>query len=273
MTVKGGTVRDVVTARGFIRYMRPAAGFVRIAAGQLQKMRREVKMTGTIALVGGDEFRRHCREMDGEIMQAASRHPARVVVIPTAAAYAGPEKAAQDGVTHFNSLGGRAESLMILDREQAEDADLVAGVAAADLIYFTGGNPNHLLDTLRDSRLLAAIRAAVEQGGILAGSSAGAMVMGSWMRRPRSAEWAPGLGLVPGTAILPHHENSNPAVVFDQLQSRLSDGLTVLGIDAQTGVLGPPGRWRVVGHGQVTVYQAGDWQVHLAGAVIGPIAK
>ena len=253
--------------------MRLAAGFAKIAAGLLRKMRREVKMAGIMALVGGDEFRRYCREMDGEIMQAAGRSPARVVVIPTAAAHAGPEKAAQDGVTHFNSLGGRAESLMILDRIQAEDAGLVAGVAAADLIYFTGGNPNHLLDTLRDSRLLAAIRVAVDQGAILAGSSAGAMVMGSWMRRPRSGEWVPGLGLVPGTAILPHHENSNPAVIFDQLQSRLTDGLIVLGIDAQTGILGPPGRWQVVGHGQVTVYQAGDWQVHPAGAVIGPIAK
>lgn len=230
-------------------------------------------MAGIMALVGGDEFRRHCREMDGEIMQAAGRHPARVLIIPTAAAYSGPEKAAQDGVTHFNSLGGRAESLMILDREQAEDAGLVAGVAAADLIYFTGGNPNHLLDTLRDSRLLAAIRAAVDQGAILAGSSAGAMVMGSWMRRPRSAEWVPGLGLVPGTALLPHHENSDPAVIFDQLQSRLTDGLIVLGIDAQTGVLGPPGRWRVVGHGKVTVYRAGDWQVYGAGEVIGTIAN
>ena len=230
-------------------------------------------MAGIMALVGGDEFRRHCREMDGEIMQAAGRHPARVVVIPTAAAHAGPEKAAQDGVTHFNSLGGRAESLMILDRKQAEDAGLVTGVAAADLIYFTGGNPNHLLDTLRDSRLMAAILAAVDQGSILAGSSAGAMVMGSWMRRPRSAEWIPGLGLVPGTAILPHHENSDPAVIFDQLQSRLTDGLIVLGIDAQTGVLGPPGRWQVVGHGQVTGYQAGDWQVYGAGDVIGAIAN
>lgn len=228
-------------------------------------------MTGTMALVGGDEFRQNCREMDREIMQAAARHPARVVIIPTAAANSGPEKAAQDGVTHFNQLGGQAEALLILDRSQADDAGLVAGVVAADLIYFTGGNPDHLLATLRDSRLLAAIAAALERGAILAGSSAGAMVMGSLMRRPRAGEWVPGLGLAPGIALLPHHENSDPAVVLPQLQSQLADrldGLIVLGLDAQTGVLGQPGRWRVMGYGKITAYRAGGWQVYQAGEII-----
>ena len=225
-------------------------------------------MAGTIALVGGDEFSRYCREMDVEIMAAAGRQPARVVVIPTAAANSGPEKAANDGVTHFNSLGGQAEPLPILDRDQANDAGLVQVVAAADVIYFTGGNPDHLLDTLRDSRLLAAALAAVEQGATLAGSSAGAMVMGAVMRRPRGGEWVDGLGIATGLAVLPHHENSNPAAVFAQLHSRLSDGLTVLGIDAQTGALGQPGHWRVTGYGKVTVYRAGGWQVYQAGEII-----
>lgn len=231
-------------------------------------------MTGIMALVGGDEFRQNCREMDREIMAAAGRHPARVVVIPTAAAHSGPEKAAQDGVTHFNRLDGQAESLLILDRSQADDAGLVAGVAAADLIYFTGGNPDHLLDTLRDSRLLAAITAAMARGAILAGSSAGAMVMGALMRRPRAGEWVPGLGLAPGIAILPHHENGDPAAVSAQLQSQLADrldDLIVLGLDAQTGVLGQPGHWWVTGHGQVTAYQSGGWQVYQAGEVIGEL--
>lgn len=234
-------------------------------------------MTGTMALVGGDEFRQNCREMDTEIMAAAGRHPARVVVIPTAAAHAGPEKAARDGVTHFNNLGGQAQALLILDRGQADDAGLVAGIAAADLIYFTGGNPDHLLATLRDSRLLAEIAAAMARGAILAGSSAGAMVIGSLMRRPRAGEWIPGLGLAPGIAILPHHENSAPAAVSAQLQSQRADGLDgldrliVLGLDAQTGVLGHPGHWRVTGHGKVTEYRAGSWQVYQAGAVIGEV--
>ena len=224
-------------------------------------------MAGLIALVGGEEFRQYCREMDREIMQATGQTPARVVVIPTAAV-TGPAKAANDGVTHFAALGGNAGQLMILEREQAEDEELIQGIAGADVIYFTGGNPNHLLETLRDSPLLEAILAAVAQGTILAGSSAGAMVMGSLMRRPRAGEWVPGLGIADGTAVLPHHERSDPSEVAPQLQGQLSGGLTVLGIDAQTGCLGRPGNWRVIGTGKVTVYRPAGWQIYQAGETI-----
>ena len=118
---------------------------------------------------------------------------------------------------------------MILDGEQANDPEMVQRLVGADVIYFTGGNPNHLLETLEDSRLLAAILEAVAGGAILAGSSAGAMVMGSVMRRPRADEWVTGLGIAEGICVLPHHERSNPDQVMEQIQERLSDSLTILG--------------------------------------------
>ena len=224
-------------------------------------------MSGLIALVGGEEFRRYCVDMDRDILAATGKDPARVVVIPTAAV-TGPVKAAHDGVTHFNGLGGQSQPLMILESEQANDPSLVQRLDCADVIYFTGGNPNHLLETLRDSQLLAAIGKAVEQGAILAGSSAGAMVMGSVMRRPRADEWVTGLGIVEGICVMPHHERSNPDDVAAQIQERLSDSLTVFGIDAQTACLGEPGNWRVIGSGKVTVYRQSGWQVYNSGETI-----
>ena len=224
-------------------------------------------MAGLIALVGGDEFRRYCGDMDREIMAATGKDPARVVVLPTAAV-TGPVKAAYDGVTHFTGLGGDAQPLMILDTERANDPALVDRISDADLIYFTGGNPNHLLETLEGSQLLAALNAALDRGAIWAGSSAGAMVMGSVMRRPRVNEWVTGLGIAEGTCVLPHHEHSKPPEVAEQIQEYLSDNLTVLGIDAQTGCLGSPGDWKVVGAGKVTVYRQNDWQVYETGQAI-----
>ena len=221
-------------------------------------------MAGQIALVGGDEFRRYCVDMDREILAATGKEQARVVVLPTAAVN-GPVKAAHDGVTHFTDLGGNGQPLMILDGEQANDPDMVQRLAEADVIYFTGGNPNHLLETLEDSRLLIAILEAVEGGAILAGSSAGAMVMGSVMRRPRADEWVTGLGIAEGICVLPHHERSNPDQVMEQIQERLSDSLTILGIDAQTACLGSAGDWRVTGHGKVTVYRPEGWEQYQAG--------
>ena len=224
-------------------------------------------MAGMIALVGGDEFRRHCVDMDRDLLAATGKEPAKVVVLPTAAVN-GPVKAAHDGVTHFSGLGGQGQPLMILDREQANDPAMVQRLEGADIIYFTGGNPNHLLETLQDSQLLTAILAAVEQGAIVAGSSAGAMAMGSVMRRPRADEWVTGLGIAEGICVLPHHERSNPEEVASQIQEHLSDTLTVFGIDAQTGCLGVPGNWRVIGSGKVTVYQQTGWQIYQPGEII-----
>ncbi len=222
-------------------------------------------MPGDIGLVGGEEFRVGCEDMDREIIRASGQDPARVVIIPTAAV-TGPEKAANDGVRHFSSLGGDAERLMVLDRSHADDAGLAESLAGAGVIYFTGGSPDHLLTTLRDSLLWRAILEAVDQGAVLAGSSAGAMVLGEKMRRPRLGGWVDALGVTPGLAVLPHHEGSDPAQTSSQLQSQTSGGLTVLGIDARTGCLGHPGSWRVVGLGRVTVYQGASWQVYDSGA-------
>ena len=224
-------------------------------------------MAAPIALVGGDEFRRYCGEMDQEIMAATGKNSTRVVVLPTAAVN-GPVKAAHDGVTHFSALGGNGQPLMILDRKQANDDEMVQRLAGADVIYFTGGNPNHLLETLQDSRLLEAIGKAREEGAILAGSSAGAMVMGSVMRRPRADEWVTGLGIAQGICILPHHERSNPAEVAPQIEEHLSDSLVIFGIDAQTACLGQPGEWKVIGHGKATVYRQDGWRVYQSGETI-----
>ena len=217
-------------------------------------------MPGQICLVGGEEFRVGCEAMDREIMAASGGNPARVVVIPTAAV-TGPAKAANDGVTHFGGLGGDARQLMVLNRAQAEDPEFSSAIGGAGVVYFTGGNPDHLLATLKDSPLFTAILEAVEQGTVLAGSSAGAMVLGSYMRRPSAGGWIEALGIVPGVAVMAHHENRDPAETSRELQSQAPTGLTVFGVDARTGCLGKPGSWRVVGSGKVTVYQGSEWAV------------
>jgi cyanophycinase len=202
--------------------------------------------------------------MDLEIMRASGQDPAKVLIIPTAAV-SGPAKAASDGVRHFSSLGGDASRLMVLNKGQADDAAFIQPSRGAGVVYFTGGSPDHLLATIRESELLRTILEAVEGGAVLAGSSAGAMVMGSLMRRPGGGQWVEALGIVPGVAVLPHHEGRDPAETSRQLIREAPAGLTVLGVDARTGCLGRPGSWRVVGSGKVTVYRGAEWAVFGAG--------
>ncbi len=224
-------------------------------------------MPGQIALVGGDEFRIGCEEMDREIMRASGNDPAKVVVVPTAAV-TGPAKAANDGAIHFGALGGYSHKLMLLERSHAEDPDFFALATTADVVYFTGGSPEHLLETVVDSPFLKAVLDSVAAGSILAGSSAGAMAMGSMMRRPRAGGWVESLGVVPGVAVLPHHERRDQAETSKELQDAAPSGLTFLGIDARTGCLGTPNNWRVIGSGRVTVYQGSEWQVFNSGDML-----
>ena len=214
-------------------------------------------VSGLLALVGGDEFRSGCESMDTAILEATGIASPVVLIVPTAAAFENPARAADNGVRHFGSLGADASALMALNRDDAMDAGIVAEVEYADVVYLTGGNPSHLFETLLESLLLEGIKSRLESGGILAGSSAGAMVMGSWMR---FREWRRTLGIAAGIATLPHHERADPEAALRELRSAPDDLSAVFGIDGRAGALRGPDGWTALGAGRVTVYQGGSWR-------------
>ena len=220
---------------------------------------------GSIALVGGDEFRDGCEPMDLEILSAAGPARPKVLIVPTAAANQNPSKAAANGVAYFDGLGAEAEALMVLDSEGADDTGLVSRIGWADVIYLTGGDPAHLLEVLRGSRMLEAVKRAVREGAVLAGSSAGAMVLGGWMRY---GGVLPALGLLEGLAVFPHHERSSPDMVAAELAEAPYPEGSVLGVDAGSGCLGGKDGWRVVGKGSVVLYSQGTWRRFQSGDVV-----
>ena len=213
-------------------------------------------MAGSVALVGGDEFRAGCEDMDRAILSVAGTKNPIVLLVPTAA-NENPARAASNGVDYFSRLGASASSLMVLDDRHSNDEELLASVDAADVIYYTGGSPSHLLATLAGSLLLDKTKRALDRGAVVAGSSAGAMVMGSWMR---FRDWTESLGIVPGVATLPHHEGSEPDVIAAELANSAPSDLDVLGIDGRTCCLRSGGVWTVHGAGTVTLYRGGQWQ-------------
>ena len=220
-------------------------------------------MSGPVALVGGDEFRAGCREMDLAILEATGKESPSVLILPTAAARQNPSKAASNGVAHFSAMGADASASMVVEPEDANDEEMVQPVDGADVVYLTGGDPAHLLRVLSGSALLERIEAARARGAAIVGSSAGAMVMGPWMRY---REWRAALGLVE-VVTLPHHERSDPKRVSSDLIESAPDGLTVLGIDAMTACVLDDDGWRVLGPGHVIVYRGGRWERLEAGCL------
>ena len=133
------------------------------------------------------------------------------------------------------------------------------------MIYLTGGDPAHLLNVLRGSKMLEAVKEAVSGGAVLAGSSAGAMVLGGWMRY---GGVRPALGLLEGLAVFPHHERSNPDMVAAELAEAVYPGGSALGVDAGAACLGGRDGWRVVGEGSVVLYSRGAWRRFRSGDAV-----
>ena len=215
-------------------------------------------MPGLIALVGGNEFRPDCEPMDRSILARLGPQP-RVVILPTAAAREDPARAAENGVRYFQRLGAFAEAAMVIDPATAGEKRWVASIQTADLVYLAGGDPVYLLETLSHSPAWEAARKAWEKGGILAGSSAGAMILGGQMWAPGRG-WREGLGLLPQIAVLPHHASLAVAWKAKEMVASLSPGMTLVGIDEATALVGPP--WRVAGKGNVVVYETNGTKVY-----------
>jgi cyanophycinase len=209
-------------------------------------------MSGPLALVGGMEWTDGC-SFDAELLAAAGTD--RVVVLPTAAAYEHPERAVAAAAAWFRPLGAEVEGVMALTRPDAEDPATVDAVRRARFVYLAGGSPMHLRSVLKDSALWQALVDAWHDGAVLAGSSAGAMVLCDPMVDPRGGAFTLGLGLVAQLAVIPHHDHWS-----EEKEKRTLDlapaGLAIAGIDERTALVREPdGSWRVAGAGEVTVFR------------------
>lgn len=206
-------------------------------------------MAGPIALVGGEEFTEPAEAFDRELLKLVDAKLPNVAILPTAAQPENAYLAAAHGIAHFRKLGADPYGVMIGDRVTADAPVLVEELAGADIVYFTGGWPAHLLESLRDTLAWKRIVEMHEAGAVLAGSSAGAMVLGEVMAFEGKEQ--PGLGVVPGVTVLPHFERSSDERV--QQLRETAEERTYLGIDGATGCVLVDGGWHVYGPGSVHV--------------------
>ncbi|NJN15024.1 MAG: type 1 glutamine amidotransferase-like domain-containing protein [Oscillochloris sp.] len=214
-------------------------------------------MPGHIILAGGSEFQAGMDRADRRAITLAGGPDAPIRIIPAAAAPdRNHERAGGNAVRWFRSLGARdVAAVGLINRRSADDPAVVAELRAARLIYMLGGFPRHLNEALLGSAAWDACREAHAAGAVLGGSSAGAMVLCEMLFDPQANTPIPGLNLVPGIVILPHH-NTFGAGWASRLAPKLPD-LALLGIDERTALIddGTAGGWTVYGPGAATLYQ------------------
>lgn len=221
-------------------------------------------MNGTIALVGSGEFTPAMEAVDRALLLATGRTRPRVVVLPTASWPDGEatfRRWGAQGEAHFTGLGAEVEPVMVRGAEDANDPAAVAAIGEADLVYLSGGKPGHLLETLVAGGMGAALRAAHARGAVIAGCSAGAMVLAGHQLRSVGRAfvrfpigWRNALGLVPGTIVIPHYD-AFPEPLSAAIALAAPGDTLVLGIDEDTVLVGRDGAWQVHGRGRVTIWR------------------
>ncbi|HEY7175171.1 MAG TPA: Type 1 glutamine amidotransferase-like domain-containing protein [Micromonosporaceae bacterium] len=207
---------------------------------------------GPLALVGSGEYLPSMLEVERALIDG---RPPRYVQIPTAAAPEGAARLAywvELGRAQAERLGVEAVPLVVTDRAGADDPATADQVAGAGLIYLSGGSPAVLADTLRDTALWRAIVDAWHGGAALAGCSAGAMAMADHvpdLRHPNRGG-RPGLGLLPRLRVIPHFDRMLGWIpdLLTRPMFRPPDGVTLVGVDEETALVGGPDEFVVAGH-------------------------
>lgn len=213
------------------------------------------------ALLGSGEFEPWSEVSDRWLLEA-STGDGRVVVLPTASSREGPDvfdEWGRRGLDHFSSLGVAAEVLAVRTREDAERPEYAARLEGASVAYFSGGNPAHLAEVLRDTAVWATMLRELARGMGYAGCSAGVACLTETTFDSDSDDFEtifkPGLGIVPDALFAPHWDMIDTWVpgATEFIVSSVADGHVFVGIDERTAMLGDGGRWQVRGHGGVHV--------------------
>jgi cyanophycinase len=209
-------------------------------------------VTGTIALVGGGEFSPAC-SVDRALLDAAGTD--RVLVLPTGAAYEHPDRLVAAASSWFEDLGARAEGLPVLARPDASRPEHVEAVRTSRFTYLAGGSPMHLRSVLKETPVWEALVEAVGTGGVVAGTSAGAMVLTDPMVDPRGGAFTLGLGLLRGLAVIPAADQWSPERLHRTKE--LSHGFLLAALRWGSALVHErDGTWTA--HGQVAVFDGAD---------------
>jgi len=220
---------------------------------------------GYLLLEGGAEFGGRMRDPDLKAIELAGGFDAPIRIIPTAAAPDNNhQRAGNNGIRWFQSLGAKdVVSVPLIDKISANDESIAKSLREAKLIYMLGGFTGYLGETLKESAAWEAVLEAYHDGAVVAGSSAGAMVMCEFYYDINQGQVIEGLNLVPNSIVLPHHNTFGKSWA-----SRLLEiiQINLIGIDEQTGMIDEGAKtWTVYGRGGVTLYQNRQVEIYEAG--------
>ncbi len=217
--------------------------------------------SGYLLIIGGAE------EKEGECtilkrFMAISGGPSAKLVVMTAATEQ-PEEVGREYVEAFARIGAPNVSVLDLEnREEADSASAAAAIAAADGVFFTGGDQQRIIELLRGTDAGATLHRRYDEGLAIAGTSAGAAMMADPMivqgesgTNPNReiVELGPGMGFLPNTIICMHFATRARSGRLLAAVAR-HPGHLGIGIDENTALVVQGRKFEVIGDGAVYLY-------------------
>ena len=221
---------------------------------------------GTLIIIGGHEDKKGDKVI---LRLIADRVGSGKLVVATVASQV-PQDVWKDYEPIFHELGvKKVVHLDVASREEAKSPEKLKLLDNAAGIFFTGGDQLKLTSQLGDSPIYERLREIYRDGGLVAGTSAGASVVCETMLVGGAGEeshevgtslrMAPGFGLIPGVIIDQHFAQRGR---IGRLVAAVAQNPRMLGvgIDEDTAILCEPkgGCFRVVGSGAVYVVDGQD---------------
>ncbi|MGH7465656.1 MAG: cyanophycinase, partial [Longimicrobiales bacterium] len=218
--------------------------------------------SGTLFIAGGGVL---SAGLVSRFVSLAGGSDARIVIIPTAATEdTFPET--WTGVRMFRDAGVDDVTVLHTRSRAIADSDAFAGpLRRATAVWLSGGRQWRLADSYLDTRTLREIRAVLDRGGVVGGTSAGASILASYMVRgaveSNDIVMAPGhetgFGLLRGTAIDQHLTARGRQDDMLDVVSRYPD-LLGIGIDEGTALIVTRDHAEIAGRGRVAFYNTTD---------------
>lgn len=135
---------------------------------------------GRLIAIGGNEDKADELIVLKRVVLEIGKKDYKVGIITTASE--DPEQRGKDYHRVFSALGAsRVDIFHMKERVQANDSKSATKIAELDLIFFTGGDQLRLTTIMGGTKVLDAIQARLENGALIAGTSAGAAVFSDTM--------------------------------------------------------------------------------------------
>lgn len=193
-------------------------------------------------------------------MELAGGPDAPIVVIPTAG---GADSYDQNwrGLRMFRNAGFRNLTVLHTNsRDVADTAEFVLPITKARGVFFGGGRQWRLADAYLNTRTHRELFALLDREGVIAGSSAGATIQGSYLVRGDTktntimmGDHTEGMGFLKNAGIDQHLLRRNRH--FDMLEVITAHpDLLGIGIDEDTAIVVQGDRFDVMGQGYVIIY-------------------